>query len=89
MIFLLVAFVVGVVILILFFQKRLPETSNLPFPKSSPTSVTTTTEPSLTSIPQLPSLNDDLMAIEKDLEKMKKEDKRVAPPTFIFGLGLK
>ena len=89
MIFLTVAFISGVVILILFFQKRLPETSiNLPFPKSSPTPTIVLSGPALTIAPQLPGLNDDLTAIEQDLEKMRKEDTRLIPPSFIFNLGL-
>jgi len=90
MIFLTVAFISGVVILILFFQKRLPETSiNLPFLNDTPTPAMVASGSAAAVFSQLPGLNDDLTAIEQDLEKMRKEDTRLIPPSFIFNLGLK
>lgn len=89
MFFLAICFVSGIVLLILFFQKRIPNTTvNLPLAKASPTPIVSLA-PVPTIPPQIPELDADLIGIEKDLEKMNKEDPRFSPPVFIFDLGLK
>lgn len=89
MIFLAVAFILGVITLVLFSKKKDFATSiSLPLLRSTPTPLATTSA-TITNTPQLSELENDLLAIEKDLEKMKKEDNRLVPPTFIFDLGLK
>lgn len=89
MIFLAVAFILGVITLVLFSKKKDLMTSiSLPLLRSTPTPLATPSA-TITNTPQLSELENDLLAIEKDLEKMKKEDTRLVPPTFIFDLGLK
>lgn len=89
MILLIVCFIFGIGLLVLFFQKSVPDTSvSLPDSKSTPAPVVSFT-PVPTMPPQVPELDADLVAIEKDLEKLKKEDLRLSPPVFIFDLGLK
>lgn len=89
MIFLAVAFILGVITLVLFSKKKDLMTSiSLPLLRSTPTPLAIPSV-AVANIPQLSELENDLLAIEKDLEKMKKEDTRLAPPNFIFDLGLK
>jgi len=89
MIFLPLVFIFGVLALVLFFQKKLPETSvSLPFMNDTPTPTMVASGSAAAVFSQLPGLNDDLTAIEQDLEKMRKEDTRLIPPSFIFNLGL-
>lgn len=89
MIFLPLVFIVGVLALVLFFQKKLPETSvSLPFINDTPTPMMVASGSAAAVSSRLPGLNDDLTAIEQDLEKMRKEDSRLVPPSFIFNLGI-
>lgn len=89
MIFLPVVFILGVLALVFFFQKKLPETSvSLPFVNDTPTPTVVASGSAAAVSSRLSELNDDLSAIEQDLEKMRKEDTRLIPPSFIFNLGI-
>lgn len=90
MIFLVFAFIAGVVAILFLFGKKATETSvSLPFLKGTPTPEVAPSGPTPVNTSQLLEIDSDLTMIETDLSKMKKEDKRLIPPTFIFVLGLK
>jgi len=87
MIFLSLAFIVGIFFLLYFGKKNLLAPSiSLPVPALQPTS-TPEASPSAMPSSQLTEIENDLKLIENDLQKIK-EDTRLNPPTFLFDLGL-
>lgn len=89
MIVLPLAFITGVILILLLFKRKIPGTSvSLPFPATVPTPTIYFSEPIPTTIPQISELENDLLLIEEDIKKLKREDNRLNPPSFIFELGL-
>lgn len=84
---LVISFVLALVFAFTVTRKKNPEVSTSePMPTILPT---IPLSPMPTIPPEVPQIESDLLQIEKDIEKIKKEDRRLFPPSFLFDLDLK
>ena len=65
-----------------------PVSISIPVPKALPTPTPLSLPtPTLAPAQNLLEIESDLSNIDQDIQKVKKEDKRFIPPSFIFELG--
>jgi len=88
MIFLAAAFLLGMILIFSFVKRRSSEVAIfLPLPKSEPSRLALPS-PTSTIAPEILQIENDLSLIENDIGKLKKEDRRLVPPSFVFDLNL-
>lgn len=69
-------------------NKTLPTSISLPNPKVVPSPTLTLPIPSPTPALDLTNIEGDLKNIQKDLNVVKNEDRRLIPPSFLLDLGI-